>query len=320
MVLKRNPNYWQMGEDGKPLPYLDEVDFPVIPDDATRILKLQAGEVDGAELIPYDRVHELQADPNLNMALFPSTKIEFITMNVRPKLTDGSTNILADPKVRQALNYAVDKPALIKVVTFDVGSPTVSFMSSATPLVSGGGPAYPYDPAKAKALLKDAGIADGAEIHSFALAGSADETAILSTLQQMWGAVGIKLVIDQVDNATRTAKYRAGDFQMRCSLWTDDIADPSEITSYFADFRNIQSLHSGYENKDIESWYDAGQKEADPAKRGDLYKQIQQAYMADAPIVFLYQSPYPVALKKSVKGFVQIPLGNNVFSGAYIEK
>jgi peptide/nickel transport system substrate-binding protein len=320
MVLKRNPYYWQMGEDGKPLPYLDEVDFPVIPDDATRILKLQAGEVDGAELIPYARVHELQADPNLNMALFPSTKVEFITMNVRPKLTDGSTNILADPKVRQALNYAVDKPALIKIVTFDVGKPTVSFMSSATPLVSDNGAAYPYDLAKAKDLLKAAGVPDGTEIHSFSLAGSADETAILSTLQQMWGAIGIKLVIDQVDNATRTAKYRAGDFQMRCSLWTDDIADPSEITSYFADFRNIQSLHSGYENKDIEGWYDAGQKEADQAKRGDLYKQIQQAYMADAPIIFLYQSPYPVALKKSVKGFVQIPLGNNIFSGAYIEK
>lgn len=320
LVIKRNPYYWQMGEDGKPLPYLDEIDFPVIPDDATRILKLQAGEVDGAELIPYARVHELQADPNLNMALFPSTKVEFITMNVRPKLTDGSTNILADPKVRQALNYAVDKTALIKIVTFDVGKPTVSFMSSATPLVYDNGPAYPYDLGKAKELLQAAGVPDGSEIHSLALAGSADETAILSTLQQMWGAIGIKLVIDQVDNATRTAKYRAGDFQMRCSLWTDDIADPSEITSYFADFRNIQSLHSGYENKDIEGWYDAGQKEADPAKRADIYKQIQQAYMADAPIVFLYQSPYPVALKKSVKGFNQIPLGNNIFSGAYIEQ
>ena len=136
----------------------------------------------------------------------------------------------------------------------------------------------------------------------------------------MWGAVGVKLVIDQVDNATRTAKYRAGDFQMRCSLWTDDIADPSEITSYFADFRNIQSLHSGYEDKDIEGWFDAGQKETDAAKRADIYKQIQMRYMEAPPIVFLYQSPYPVALRKNVKGFNQIPLGNNIFSGAYIEK
>jgi peptide/nickel transport system substrate-binding protein len=70
MVLKRNPYYWQAGEDGKPLPYLDELDFQIVPDDATRILKLQAGEVDGAEFIPYSRVAELKGDRNLNMTLF----------------------------------------------------------------------------------------------------------------------------------------------------------------------------------------------------------------------------------------------------------
>ena len=319
MVIKRNPYYWQMGEDGKPLPYLDEVDFPIIPDDATRILKLQAGEVDGAELIPYARVQELKNDPNLNMALFPSTKVTFLTMNVRPKLTDGSVNPLADERVRQALNYAVDKTALIKVATFDVGSPVISYMSSATPLVSGAGPAYPYDPEKAKALLKEAGIAPGTTVTCFALAGSADDTAILSTVQAMWAAVGVTLKIEQVDNATRTARYRAGDFQMRTSLWTDDIADPSEITSYFAYFPNIQSLHSGYEDKTIDELFEKSGKEADKAKRADQYKQIQDIYMKAAPILFLYQSPYPVALRKNVKGFVQIPLGNNIFSGAYKE-
>jgi peptide/nickel transport system substrate-binding protein len=319
MVIKRNPYYWQMGEDGKPLPYLDEVDFPIIPDDATRILKLQAGEVDGAELIPYARVQELKNDPNLNMALFPSTKVTFLTMNVRPQLKDGSANPLSDERVRQALNYAVDKTALIKVATFDVGSPVISYMSSATPLVSGAGPAYPYDPEKAKALLKEAGIAPGTTVSCFALAGSADDTAILSTVQAMWAAVGVTLKIEQVDNATRTARYRAGDFQMRTSLWTDDIADPSEITSYFAYFPNIQSLHSGYEDKTIDELFDKSGKEADKAKRADQYKQIQDIYMKAAPILFLYQSPYPVALRKNVKGFVQIPLGNNIFSGAYKE-
>jgi len=136
----------------------------------------------------------------------------------------------------------------------------------------------------------------------------------------MWSAVGVTLKIEQVDNATRTARYRAGDFQMRTSLWTDDIPDPSEITSYFAYFPLIQSLHSGYEDKTIDSLFEASQKESDKAKRADQYKQIQDIYMKAAPILFLYQSPYPVALRKNVKGFVQIPLGNNIFSGAYIEK
>ncbi|MBA4096577.1 MAG: peptide ABC transporter substrate-binding protein [Rhodospirillum sp.] len=320
LVIKRNPHYWQMGEDGKPLPYLDEVRFPVIPDDATRILKLQAGEVDGAELIPYARVAELKGDANINMELFPSTKVQFITVNVRPTLKNGEKNVLADPKVRQALNYAIDKNAMAQIVTFGIGTPLVSFMSSATPLVDNHGEIYAYDVEKAKALLKEAGIAEGTEVTSIGLAGSADETAILSTIQQMWSAVGVKLNIEQLDNATRTARYRDGDFQMRVSLWTDDIADPSEITSYFAYFPNIESLHSGWQDKSVDELFLKSQQEMDKEKRADMYKTIQQKYVESAPIMFLYESPYPVALRKQVKGFNQIPLGNNIFSSAYVEK
>jgi peptide/nickel transport system substrate-binding protein len=320
MVIKRNPYYWQMGEDGKPLPYLDEVRFVVIPDDATRILKLQAGEVDGAEFIPYTRVAELKNDPNLDMVLFPSTRVQYLTVNVRPTLKDGKPNVLADPKVRQALNYAIDKKAVIKVVTHDVGKPMVSFMSSATPMAVNNGPVYPYDLEKAKALLKEAGVAEGTEVGCMGLAGNADETAILSTVQAMWAQVGVKLNVEYLDNATRTARYRAADFQMRVAAWTDDIADPSEITSYFAYFPNIESLHGGWEDKKVDALFEASQKEVDKTKRAEMYKEIQQTYIESAPIMFLYESPYPVALRKQVKGFNQIPLGNNIFSGAYVEK
>jgi peptide/nickel transport system substrate-binding protein len=320
MTLKRSDHYWRMGEDGKPLPYLDEIEFVIIPDDATRILKLQAGEVDGAELIPYARVAELKNDANLNMELFPSTKVTFLTMNVRPTFKDGTKNPMADPRVRQAMNYAVDKNALIKIVTFDVGKPQRSFMSSATPYVAGSGPAFEFDAAKAKALLAEAGYANGFDVSCFALAGSADHTAILSTVQQLWAQAGIRLKIEQVDNATLTARYRAGDFQMRVSLWTDDIADPSEIVSYFAYFPNIESLHTGWQDKKVDGLFEASQKEMDAGKRADQYKQIQDIYMAAPPLVLLYESPYPVALRKTVKGFLQIPLGNNIFAGAYVEQ
>ena len=76
MKLVRNPNYWAQGEDGKPLPYLDGLDFEVIPDDATRILKLQSGELDGAEFIPYARVDELKQADGIDMELFPSTRVQ----------------------------------------------------------------------------------------------------------------------------------------------------------------------------------------------------------------------------------------------------
>src|SRR5207253_9132307 len=86
MKLVRNPNYRAQGEDGKPLPYLDGLEFQLIPDDATRILKLQTGEIDGAEFITSARVDELKQANGINMALFPSTRVQLITMNVRPQL------------------------------------------------------------------------------------------------------------------------------------------------------------------------------------------------------------------------------------------
>jgi peptide/nickel transport system substrate-binding protein len=320
MVIKRNPYYWQTGEDGKPLPYLDEVDFQIIPDDAIRILKLQAGEVDGAEFIPYARVAELKGDPNLNMELFPSTKVTYLTLNIRPKLKDGTPNPLSDVRVRQALNYAIDKEALIKVVTFGVGTPMRSYMSSSTPLFYGPAPAYAYDPAKAKALMKEAGQENGFALEAQGLAGSADDAANLSTIQQMWAQLGVRLSIVQADNATMVSRYDAADFQIQTGYWTDDIIDPSEITSYFAYYPTTESQHSGYDDPTIQTLFLKSTKEADKATRAEEYKEIQEIYVKAAPIVFMYQSPYPVGLRKTVQGFVQIPLGNNVFLRTHMER
>ena len=123
MVMERNPYYWAKDADGVQLPYLDAVRFEIIPEDATRILKLQGGEIDAAEFIPLSRVAELQADANIDMQLFPSTKVNSILMNNRETLPDGTANPLSSLQVRQALNYAADKDALIQVVTFGVGTP-----------------------------------------------------------------------------------------------------------------------------------------------------------------------------------------------------
>ena len=320
MDLVRNPYYWNQGEDGKPLPYLDELDFPVIPDDATRLLKLKAGEIDGTEFVPYARVKELQADPNIDMQLWPSTKVTYLTVNVRPKLNDGTANPLSNEKVRQALNYGIEKNAVIQITTQGIGTPMQSFMSNATPLAYTPGPAYPYDLAKAKQLLSEAGFANGFEVTCLALSGSADDTSMLTIVQQMWAQLGVRLKIEQVDNATRTARYRAADFQMRTGLWTDDIADPSEITVYFAYYPNIQSQHSGWQDKRVDALYDQSQRELNTAKRAAEYKELQQIYTSAAPMIYLYQTPYPVAFRKDAKGFIQIPLGNNIFETAYVAK
>ena len=136
----------------------------------------------------------------------------------------------------------------------------------------------------------------------------------------MRGQIGVKLRIDQVDNATRTARYREGDFQCRTSAWTNDISDPSQITSYFAYFPNIESLHSGYQDKRIDELFLKSQQENNPKHAasavqgdpGDLQRRgADHVSLRDA---------LSGAFRKKAKGFVQIPLGNNLFEAAYVEK
>ncbi len=320
MVLVRNEHYWPKAADGKPLPYLDQVRLQIIPDDATRILKLRAGELDIAEFVPYSRVAELKADPKLDMVLFPAAQVNYFALNARPTFKDGSKNPMADVRVRQALNYATNKQALIQAVSYGAGTAQHSYMPMSTPLSYGPAELYPYNIAKAKQLLADAGYPSGFEVTAMALAGSADDAAKLTILQQLWSQVGVRLKIEQLDAATRLARYNAGDFQMRTSLWTNDINDPSEITSILAYYPTRQAGRSGWQDKKVDDLFDASQSELDTAKRADEYKQIQQIYAEAAPIVFAMEVPYPVAMRKQVHGFVQIPLGNNLFVETSVDK
>ena len=319
MTLKRNPYYWKQGEDGKALPYLDELEFQIIPDDATRLLKLKAGEIDGTEFIPYARVKELQADPNLRMELWPSTRVRYLTMYVGPNLKDGKPNPLSNVKVRQALNYAVNKDAIIQITTIGLGKPMQSYMSTTTPLFVPQ-ELYKYDVAKAKALLAEAGFPNGFETSIYSLSGNGDDANDLAAVQQMWSQVGVKLRIDQVDNATRTARYREENFSMRTAAWTNDISDPSQITSYFAYFPNIHSLHSQFQDPRIDELFLKSQQEIEPAARGAQYKEIQERYNAAAPIVYLYETALPGRVPQGRQGLHADPARQQTSSKAHTSR
>jgi peptide/nickel transport system substrate-binding protein len=314
------PQLLGQGCGGREPPYLDEIDFTIVPDDATRILQLKAGQVDATEFIPYERIKELQGDTNLTADLFPSTEVNYIVINSRPKLNDGTPNPLADERVRQALNFAINKQAIIQIITHGLGSQMHSYMSSATPLYTDLGVIYPYDLAKAKALLAEAGFGQGFSLTASVQAGKADDAGALAAIQQMWAPLGVKLKIEQMDLATLDARYHKGDFQLRAQYWTNDIADPNEITSYFAYFPNNQCQYSGWQEPTVDKLFEQSQVEQDPAKRAAEYREIQERYVRAAPILFLYESPFAAAQLKQVQGYKQIPLGNYSFETAYIEK
>ena len=318
MLLSRNPYYWAMGDDGKSLPYLDHIRLLTIPDDATRILKLKAGELDGTEFVPLSRVAELKADPALNMVLYPAAQVLFLNIFCGPTYKNGAKNPASDIRVRQALNYAVEKEALVQVLTYGVGVPSQSYLPMSTPLAYGKGEPYPYNIAKAKALLAEAGYADGFEISCLAIAGYQDDLTKLAAIQQMWSQINVRLKIEQLEHATLLNRWRAADYQLRTQLWTNDINDPNEMTVRMLYYPLIQSDHSYWRNDRVDELFLQSQREPDKTKRAALYKEIQEIYVAEAPMIFLVEVPYPVALSKKVHNFVQIPLGNNIFTATYL--
>lgn len=320
MDFTANPNYWREGADGKPLPYLEGVHFEIIPDDATRVLKLQSGEVDVAELIPFSRVAELKADPNLKMELFPSTRIIYAPINTRETRADGSANPLNNVKLRQALNYATDKDALVGLVLQGAGAPMSSpLMSAQTPMAADMSPLYGYDIEKAKTLIEEAGIQPGTPLTFTTLAGSADDATVFAALQQMWAPLGINLTVEQVDSATRGAKNKSGEFDIHTYGWSDDVADPAQVVGWLGYNPTANAVGTAWDDATFNGLYETANAEMDPAKRADDYKQMQEIYAEAAPLLWLYQTPYAVATSTGVEGYVQLPLGVNKFDEATVK-
>ncbi len=319
MSFTANPNYWKMGADGEPLPYLDGVDFEIIPDDATRILKLQAGEVDVAEFIPFSRVAELEADTSINMNLYPSTRIIYSPINTRETSADGSANPLADVRVRQAINYATNKDALIGLVLQGSGKAMTSpLMAAATQLATNPGPLYAYDLERAQALMAEAGLEDGIEITLTTLAGSADDSTIFAALQQMWAPIGITLSVQQVDGPTRGAQNRSGEFDIHTYGWVNDVNDPSQVVGWLGHTPTANAVGTGWDNAEFNGLFEASATEVDPAARAAQYARMQEIYAAEAPLLFMFETPFAVAVSTRVDGYVQTPLGNNIFEEATI--
>jgi peptide/nickel transport system substrate-binding protein len=302
ILLKKNDKYWEQG-----LPYLDQVKIVVVPDDNNRILQLQGGQIDGMYDVPLNRVADLEKDSNFVVNKFVSTYNNFIALNTR-------NPPLSDVKVRQALNYATDKQALIKVVNFGIGEVSNSFMPNGALYWNKDQTGYPFDVEKAKALIKESSIPDGGKIAIQVQAGRASALQLATALKEMWSQIGIELDIQQLEQAVATENYRTNKFEANATGWTNDIIDPDELVSYAILPEQVENYHTGWTNQEAIDLANKGRAVLDDAERRKIYYRIQEIHMQDAPFIYLFTLPYIDVLKKSVKGFFHHPMGQWVFS------
>ncbi|MEO8009055.1 MAG: ABC transporter substrate-binding protein [Betaproteobacteria bacterium] len=296
VILKKNPNFWQADRVK-----LDGVEWISVVDDNTRMLKLQAGEIDCSIFVPFSKVAELKQDVNLNIMLDTSTREDHLLIN-------HEKGVLGKKEVREALDHAIDKQAIVDTVTFGVGKVARSYVPEGALYHNKDNLLRSYDPEKAKQMLKDAG-AESLALNHVVNAGDTVDEQIAVLVQQQLAKAGVTLNIQKLDPSTTWQTEVDGNFDTAVNYWTNDIIDPDQKTTFVLGHDANMNYMTRYKNDKVKDLVAAARIESDPAKREAMYVEIQTLAKADAHWIDLYYSPFINGCRKNVTDFYQNPLG-----------
>ena len=194
LVMEANKGWW--GWQGK-APSIERVVWKAIPDDFPRLVALEKGDADIVTNVPPDRAQGIADGRTTRLVSTPSTRIVNFGMN-------STQPPLSDKRVRQALQYAVDVPAIIKNIYAGQGRPTAGGIADVdfghNPVLK----PYPFDPAKAKRLLAEAGHPNGVDVTLYAGTGTmVNDKALLEVIAAMWAKVGIRAKVEMMEMGAR---------------------------------------------------------------------------------------------------------------------
>lgn len=287
VVFEKNPDYWRQG-----VPYLDKITFEVGQEPIVALLRLQKGEIDiSGDGIPPAKFTEVMGDPAqaANVVQGDQLQTGYITMNVKMKPFDNV-------KVRQAVNMAINKARIIQVIN-GRAKPANQPLPPGMPGYATDYAGYPYDVAKAKALLAEAGFPNGFETELYAM-NTDPNPRIAQAIQQDLAQVGIKASIKSLAQANVIA---AGGTPDQAAMiwsggmaWAADFPDPSDF--YGPILGCAGAVQGGwnwswYCNPDLDKAATAADAMTDPAKQADrnaAWAAIYTKIMADAPWVPLF--------------------------------
>jgi peptide/nickel transport system substrate-binding protein len=301
VVLARYDDYWGAKS------ILDKVIIRTIPDLPARRQALEAGEIQGYDNADPGDVEALKA--NYQVIQRPAFNVAYVGFNQKKKPLD---NI----KIRQAVAYALNRDALIKA-KYPPGSIVASqFMPPEVQGYNDNVTKYSYDPNKAKQLIAESGVKDPTIEFWYPTSVSRpympDPAANFQAFKSDLEKVGFKIVPKSApwrpnyNNATQS-----GQAAMFLLGWTGDFGDADNFIGVF--FQKF-SPQFGFENKEIFSLLDNAERETDPAKRVDLYKQANEAIMKFLPgVPYASTGPFLV-FTKNVKGYIPSPVTTELFA------
>jgi peptide/nickel transport system substrate-binding protein len=308
LVLERWEKHYDKQEGIAP-----QIIIRPIPELGARVAALEAGEVDWVEGVPVEEAVRLKKNSNITVMDAKTLWVSFIHMDTRKKPFN-------DVRVRQALNYAIDKDTLIRDILGGAGERSYAPLSKQFGNLYAGDKVtkYDYNPQKAKDLLKEAGYANGFESKiSFPTqrTGQQKPAEMCQFIQANLAAVGVKVALEEMEWATFEAKRIAGEFAMAARGWTPSSADPDGVL--------LQNFHSTMvpptqravaylKDADVDKWIDTAIGTIDQAKRANAFIEAQKRIVDLAPWIFIDHEIRYEATRSNLKGYVPhalIPAG-----------
>ena len=302
----------------KDQPYLDEIIYRVIPDAASRSLALENGTVQLAQWgdVEFYDLAKLKERPNLAVTTAGYeyfAPLQWLEMNNR-------VAPMNDKRFRQAVMYALDREALAKRVYFGQAKVATGPVSSKTRFYDGNVQKYPYDLAKARALLDEMGLkpgADGKRVSiKYLVPPYGDSWQRTSEFfRQSLARVGIDVVLESVDIAGWASRVGNWDYEMTMNLLYQ-LGDPALGVSRTYVTSNIVkgilfSNTQGYSNPEVDRLFDQAAVAIDEAKRQELYTRAQQILADEVPVAWTLEIEYPIIYDKSFQNVVTTAIGSH---------
>jgi peptide/nickel transport system substrate-binding protein len=283
VILERFADYYGGATDIAPVgpACVDRVIFKIIPESASRVAALLAGDVHIINELPAFSMAQVNANAGTHVMTVNGTRSFFVAMNLEGEYFD-------DPRVRQAAAHAIDKNLLIDKILGGNAAPIDGILS---PDAFGASelPSYGYDPEMAKKLLADAGFPNGIDI-VMDTEGAFKDTA--EAIASLLTKVGIRTTVAVGESAQLTAKWRVqgkapktGD--MYFSSWGNGSLDPFDIFTP-THRTNDRGNSAGYANPAVDALLDAAATELDVAKRAGMYREAELLINADLPYLYLW--------------------------------
>ncbi|WP_158797617.1 ABC transporter substrate-binding protein [Pedobacter sp. L105] len=320
LVLLKNENYWE--KDGKErLPYLDAVKVSFISDKQSAFMNFIKKDldffknVDGSyrdDILTKSGHMTSKYKGKFQLIKSPYLCTEYIGILVDTNQAIVKHSPLRFKKIRQAINYSIDKVKLIKYLRNSVGTPATSgFVPKGMPgfdstLVKG----YHYDPVKAAKLLAEAGHPNGKGMPELTLTTSTNYKDLMEFVQGELGTLGIKVKVNVTLNASLRELMSKNEVTFFRGSWIADYPDAENYLSVFYSKNKVPygPNYTAYFNKDFDRLFEQSYYEKDIKKRYQLYQQMDNMVMENASVVPVLYDQSVTMLQNNISGYSINPL------------